>query len=93
MGDALIAADPWDELERAANWASDEMQKEPNQRLAVVIPDLEARRDEVESVFAETLGSDAFLLTSNRTIGDISILGAAITAIELLSGRGCRFVL
>jgi probable DNA repair protein len=84
---ALRAADPWDEIKRAADWAAASLEADPSVRLAIVVPELEARRDEVESVLIDKLGGQFFMISGGRTLADIGIFGAAMTAIELLSGR------
>ncbi len=44
----LAAADPGVELELACAWARARLEEDPRRRLAIVIPDLQRRRDEVE---------------------------------------------
>jgi exodeoxyribonuclease-5 len=85
---AVIAADPADELRRAADWASERLDSRPGARIAVVIPDLASRRDEVESVFADRLGVARVSGTNGRPLADVAILGAALTALRLLGGGG-----
>ncbi|HUF72885.1 MAG TPA: PD-(D/E)XK nuclease family protein, partial [Gammaproteobacteria bacterium] len=85
---AVIAADPADEIRLAAGWAQQRLREQPGSRLAVVVPDLDSRRDEVEAVFADRLGEARLAGTGGRPVGDIAILGAAVTALRLLGGGG-----
>lgn len=86
--EARIAADPRAELEIAARWAAMRLSANPGSRLAVVMPDLEARYSEIECVFNEHIGPDHVRSSAGPGIADIGIFGAAMTAIELLSGSG-----
>lgn len=83
--DAVIAADPADEIRLAARWAADRMREWPDARLAVVIPDLGARREEIEAIFVDQLGPEAVTSAGSRALGDVGIFGAALTAVRLLS--------
>jgi probable DNA repair protein len=55
-------------------------------RLAIVIPDLDVRRDEVERAFVDRLGPARVFSAGRKPIEDIGLFGAALSAIELLSG-------
>lgn len=82
--DALVAANPADEIRLAARWAADRLRKRPDARLAVVIPDLQGRREEVEAIFVDQLGPAAVTSGASRALGDFAIFGAALTAVRLL---------
>jgi ATP-dependent helicase/nuclease subunit B len=82
--DALIAANPADEIRLAARWAADRLRERPDARLAIVIPDLQSRREEVESIFVDQLGPAAVTSAGSRALGDFAIFGAALTALRLL---------
>jgi probable DNA repair protein len=84
---ALIANDPRGELECAAAWAAERLQADPQIRLAIVIPDLESRREEIEQVLVDRVGNDRVLPFQSPAIRDIAVFGAALTGIELLSGH------
>lgn len=86
----LIAADPTAEIRLAARWATERLRERPDCRLAVVIPDLTARRDAVEAIFADHLGSARVTAGGSRALGEIAVFGAALTAIRLL-GPGAGF--
>ena len=83
--DALIAADPADELRQAADWAARRLQAQSGIRIAVVVPDFESHRNAIETIFSDALGSEYVSGGGGRSIGDIAIFGAALTAIRLLS--------
>lgn len=52
------AADAEDELRAAAAWAKREIEANPSSRIAVVVPDLAARRSLVMEVFDDVFGAD-----------------------------------
>ena len=81
----LIAADPADELAHAADWAAERIEAAPGSRLAVVVPDLDARRDEVERAFADRLGASRVSGPGGRPLAGIGVFGAALAALRLLA--------
>ena len=86
------------ELAAAARWAAERQAQAPEQRLALVIPDLKTRADEVQRVLEDCLDPNRILLggTTNRAYFDPNgepshgqpPIGAALTALELVSSRG-----
>ncbi len=93
-------ADASEEIRIAAAWAAARLARQPRQRLAIVVPGLEARRDEVVGALEEALYPDCLLLgarTGHRkivclqgqsTAMDNPMIGAAMNALELFSGTG-----
>jgi ATP-dependent helicase/nuclease subunit B len=81
----LIAADPEDELLQAAEWSARVLDRRPDARLAIVIPDLKARHDEAERVFSDCIEVAAISSATSRSIRDVGIFGAALTALRLLA--------
>ena len=82
---ALLLASPVHELERAAEWLAARLHANPTQRVALVLPDLDARHDEVYAVLADRVGADRVWMTHAPKLADIGILGAALDAIRLLT--------
>jgi len=86
------------ELSAAAQWAAEKHAQTPGQRLALVIPDFRTRTDEVLRALEDCLDPSRILLgsTADRTYFDPNgepshgqpPIGAALTALELLSSRG-----
>lgn len=83
----VLAADPEEELELAADWAERLTVENPRGRVAVVIADLDARSAEVEQVFADRLGAAAVSPPAGRPLGATGIVAAAVNALQLLSPR------
>ena len=86
------------ELTAAAQWAAEKQAQSPGQRLALVIPDLKTRADEVRRALEDYLDPNRILLGSatDRAYFDPNgepshvqpLIGAAMTALELVSSRG-----
>jgi probable DNA repair protein len=86
------------ELTAAAQWAGARLAHAPTERLALVIPELAARRNEVRRVLEDTLDPSGVLLGSatrpayfnpHGEPGELQPpIGAAMTSLELLSSRG-----
>ena len=93
-------ADASEEVRVAAAWAAARLARQPGQRLAMVVPGLEARRDEVVGALEEALYPDSLRLgarTGHRqivclqgqaTAMDNPMIGAAMNALELFGGAG-----
>ena len=93
-------ADASDEIRVAAAWAAARLARLPRQRLAIVVPGLEARRDEVVGALEEALDPDCLRLgapTGRRkivcmqgqsTAMDNPMIGAAMNALELFGSTG-----
>ncbi len=92
------ARDNSSELAAAAQWAAERLARTPEQRLALVIPDLETRRNEVRRILEDAIDPDGVLLGGARAeacfnprgeaCADMPAIGAAMTSLELLSSRG-----
>ena len=101
----IVLADASEEIRVAAAWAAARLARQPAQRLAIVVPGLEARRDEVVGVLEEAQDSGCLLLgarTGQRqivclqgqaTAMDNPMIGAAMNALELFGGTGDFHVL
>jgi len=87
---AWLAPDPGAELELVADWAADRLETDPASRLAVVVPDLRGRLDEVETLFGDRLGAARCSVLNQRSIRDIGVCGAAFGALRAL-GPGSDF--
>jgi probable DNA repair protein len=83
----VLAGDPEDELELAAEWALRLTVDDPRGRVAVVIADLDARSAEAEQVFADRFGAAGVTAPAGHPLGATGIVGAARNALELLSSR------
>ncbi|MGE4658583.1 MAG: hypothetical protein AAEI08_06600 [Gammaproteobacteria bacterium] len=89
------------EIKAAARWAASRLDKSSSARIAVVVADLDERRSQVNRIFADTLHPQSVLLGSEaRSSCWIAsgeeyefqpALGAALTALELLSPSGSFF--
>ena len=98
-------ADASEEVRVAAAWAAARLARQPGQRLAIVVPGLEARRDEVTGALEEALYPDGLRLgarTGHRqivclqgqaTAMDNPMIGAAMSALELFGSAGDFHVL
>lgn len=73
-------ADAAGELGAAAVWARERLRRDPRERLAVVVTGLAERRAEVDRAFAD-LGAAQGVLSA------LPAIGAAVTGIELTTGR------
>ena len=88
-----------DELRAAGHWAARKLSADPNRRLAIVVPNLTRRQTEISRILDDALGpGDRAYLGYNTAPGFFGIdgeptdefptIGAALTALELLSPRG-----
>ena len=96
----LQLSDSAEEVRVAAAWAGARLANQPRQRVAIVVPGLEARRDEVVNAIEDTLtpecsrlGSqsgrwDIVCLQGQSTAMDNPVTGAAMNALELFSSVG-----
>ena len=92
--------DASEEVRVAAAWAAARLARQPGQRLAIVVPGLEARRGEVVGALEEALYPDRLRLgarTGHRqivclqgqaTAMDNPMIGAAMNALELFGSAG-----
>ena len=86
--------DATSELRLAASWARDRVDKEPNSRIGIVVPDLESTRATVERVFLEALhpeamtiaGADrrrAFEISMGVPLSNVPLVNAALSILSL----------
>lgn len=91
------AADDEQELRAAAHWARHWLIREPQARVAVVVPDLASRRADAQRIFDEVLcashtGLDAaaparpYNLTLGHALADTGIVRAALQLLQWLAG-------
>jgi len=94
-----LALRDWaNELSTAAHWAAEILEQQPEQRLTLVIPNLQTRRGEVRRALEDVLNPESVLLggpakscyyNPNGEAVDLwPVIGAAMTALELVSTRG-----
>ncbi len=86
-------ADPVAELRQAAAWAADRLHRDAGARLAVVVPDLEERRADVERIFDDALSAAALVspadpvrpwsLSLGRPLADVPVVHIALIALGL----------
>jgi probable DNA repair protein len=85
----VMLADEAAELAAAARWARDRLTAGA-QQIALVVPELERRRDEIRSELGHHLGSQTGLpavhFAGGEPVLDLPALGAALTALELAQG-------
>ena len=91
-------ADRATEVSAAATWAAERLRQRPEQRLAIIVPDLSSRNDELRRALVDALDPDGIVLGSPERDGYFSpggepiaacpTIGAAMTALELVSTRG-----
>ncbi len=90
---------PRDEIAAAARWARARLEKNPESRIGVVVPDLVRSRARVERVFAETMapgraldgaGSLPFDLSLGLALAGVPLVGDAL-AILALAGPAVDF--
>ena len=89
-----------DEVRTAAAWAADKLARQPRQRIAIVVPELESRRDEVLGIFEDELSpescrlgiaenrSEIVFLRGGPSALENPVIGAALTALELFARSG-----
>ncbi len=93
-GAKLGFADVDAEISAAARWACQRLERNPEERLLIAIPDLDQRRGQIERVFADVLDpvallvssparTAAFALEESVSLDRYPIIAAAITALEL----------
>ena len=87
-----------EELRAAGRWAAEKLAADPASRVAIVVPDLGARREAVHRSLDEVLSPERAGLGSDSAPGFFDLngepadrdpmIGSAVTALELLSPRG-----
>jgi probable DNA repair protein len=92
----IAAVDARDEMRRAAHWARARLEANPDARIAIVVPDLAARKDALRRALAQTLdpGGVASVPPFNISLGDpltsYPLVAHALAALEL-GGREIDF--
>ena len=93
-------ADEAEEVRVAAAWMAASLAREPRQRVAIVVPGLETRRDEVVNAIEDTLSPERsrlgaradrraiVCLQGQPTAMDHPVIGAAVNALELFGSAG-----
>ena len=93
-------ADAAEELRVAAAWAAARLARQPGQRLAIIVPGLEARRDEIVGTLEDALypgrlrlgaqngHRQIVCLQGQSTAMDNPMISAAMNGLELVSGTG-----
>ncbi len=89
-----------DEARTAAAWAAAKLARQPLQRIAIVVPEPENRRDEILGIFEDALRPRSPGLAGAEHAGEIvflqdgpsalenPVIGAALTALELFTRTG-----
>lgn len=84
----LECEDPQTELRRVANWAAQQLREKPNQRLGIIVPDLNNRLPQVARVVNEALKSEETEMLVNISAGtalaDTAVVNAALELIATL---------
>lgn len=89
----IACRDQSDELIHAAAWARAILEREPDARVAIVVPDLAAQRERVSRILARCLAPAALLpgqdtippfnLSMGRALSDIAVVADALLLLEL----------
>ena len=89
-----------DELQRAARWAAARLDRDPTRRLAIVVPDLASRREEVRRIVDPLLvpeasiaggpvpGAQGYEIGAARSIGEQPVVAAALEVLDALQRPG-----
>ena len=89
-----------DELQRAARWAAARLDRDPTRRLAIVVPDLASRREEVRRIIEPVLvpeavlaggpvpGAQGYEIAAARAISEQPLVAAALEALTALERPG-----
>lgn len=91
-------ADARSELEQVARWARFRIERQPQQQIGIIVPDLQQRRDEVERVFRRVMYPAAlfadqcpearpFNVSLGKPLLDYPMIHVAITALRGLLGH------
>jgi probable DNA repair protein len=92
----VAAADALEEIRRAAHWARARLEGNPDARIAIVVPDLAARKPAIRRALAQILdpGGSAAVQAFNISLGDPltsrALVAHALAALEL-GGREIGF--
>ena len=84
----LECQDPQAEMRMAANWAAQQLKAKPEQRLGIIVPDLNNSLPQVARVVSEALKSEETEMLVNISAGtalaDTAVISAALELIEIL---------
>jgi ATP-dependent helicase/nuclease subunit B len=84
----LESDDPQAELRSVASWAAQHLKANPNQRLGIIVPDLNNRLQQVARVVSEALKSEETEILVNISAGtalaDTAVVNAALELIAVL---------
>ena len=84
----LECQDPQAELRAVANWAAQQLKAKPEQRLGIIIPDLNNRLQQVARVVSEALKSEdtevLVNISAGTPLGDTAVVSAALELIAIL---------
>jgi len=84
----LECQDPQAELRMAANWAAQQLKAKPEQRLGIIVPDLNNSLPQVARVVSEALKSEETEMLVNISAGtplaDTAVISAALELIAML---------
>jgi ATP-dependent helicase/nuclease subunit B len=79
----LATSDDQGELRAAARWAAELLQRSSDSSIAVVVPNLADRRDQIERVFAECLGdAAAFEFSLGRPLAETAPVATALNLLR-----------
>lgn len=83
----IALATEQDEWETAARFAKHHWQQNPHARIAVVLLDLENKRDSVANVFKRYFKDDEFNISAGKRLPDFPVIHAAIQCLNLHHGN------
>jgi probable DNA repair protein len=85
----IECADPTTEFAAASKWAALELQKNPNQRIGILIPDLNNSLTQVARIMNETLAdhhcSTAVNISAGVKLSDTALIKAAFNCLDLFN--------
>jgi len=86
---SVECTDPTAELSAASKWAALELQKNPNQRIGILVPDLNSNLTQVVRIINEALAeencSTAVNISAGAKLTDTAIIKAAFNCLDLLN--------
>ncbi|MCS5587046.1 MAG: PD-(D/E)XK nuclease family protein [Porticoccaceae bacterium] len=85
----LQCADPAEELQTAARWAAAELAKQPQQRIGLLLPDLNKTVQRTARVISEALAVEncpaAVNISAGTTFADVPLMQSALGLLELFN--------
>lgn len=92
---AVELGDPDEELDAAVSWAAGQLQRKPTTRVALVVPGLDDHRGTLDALLDDALAEigaggqrAGSWVHGSGALAAIPAIGAALTALELLSAQG-----